>query len=105
MSQILFQNNLIFPLTINKYENKFILMNSIPIYQRDPYLKIYKTKVLSCIHKKNPPIMKEEGGGGSVFKNRVKNCKYVLVLEETIFQPNGGGQPSDSGTINGFACE
>ena len=31
-----------------------------------------------------------------------KNDKYLLVLDTTYFYPEGGGQPSDRGTIDGI---
>ncbi|GEM_PF-11105 len=50
------------------------------IYLTDSYQKELKTKVISCIKKANA---------------------WVVVLEKTIFYPQGGGQPSDTGEISG----
>lgn len=51
------------------------------LYYKDNYLKNFETVVKECI---------EENG------------KIKLVLEETAFYPEGGGQPSDIGFINGI---
>lgn len=31
--------------------------------------------------------------------------RYAIVLDKTLFHPQGGGQPADRGTINGIAVE
>ncbi len=31
--------------------------------------------------------------------------RYAIVLDKTLFHPQGGGQPADRGTINGVAVE
>jgi alanyl-tRNA synthetase len=54
---------------------------TIRIYETDVYKKSHKTRVLERI---------EEDG------------KKILVLEETIFFPEGGGQPCDLGSISGI---
>ncbi|WP_226534892.1 alanyl-tRNA editing protein [Fictibacillus halophilus] len=35
-------------------------------------------------------------------KTFIKEDKYFVILEETAFYPTGGGQPHDTGTINGI---
>ncbi|MBN2898560.1 MAG: alanyl-tRNA editing protein [Clostridia bacterium] len=52
---------------------------TIRIYEDDVYKKTHKTRVIECI---------EEGD------------KKFVVLEETIFFPEGGGQPCDLGKID-----
>lgn len=59
--------------------------------QEDSYLKEFISNVKSC----QPTIF-------SITKNG-KKCDingYEVILDETIFFPEGGGQPSDSGFIN-----
>lgn len=51
------------------------------IYYSSPYTKEWKT------------IIK---------KTFIKEDKYFVILEETAFYPTGGGQPHDTGTINGI---
>ncbi|MDQ0255107.1 alanyl-tRNA synthetase [Evansella vedderi] len=51
------------------------------LYYLDPYIKEFQTKVLRC----------EEDSNGT----------YV-VLQETAFYPTGGGQPNDTGSLNGY---
>lgn len=49
------------------------------LYYKDSYLEFFKSKVLEC-----------------------KECEegYCIVLEKTAFYPEGGGQPSDLGSLN-----
>lgn len=51
------------------------------LYYKDSYLESFESKVIKC-------KIYEEG--------------YVIVLEKTAFYPEGGGQPSDQGTLNGI---
>ncbi|MDR3685249.1 MAG: alanyl-tRNA editing protein [Geothrix sp.] len=53
-----------------------------PAYERDPYATTLETRIL-------------KGG-------EEKGCPFV-VLEDTVFYPEGGGQPCDLGTVNGVA--
>lgn len=48
-------------------------------FYKDPYLKEFDTEAVSC----------EPGKNG-----------YEVILKDTIFYPEGGGQPGDRGTIN-----
>lgn len=50
------------------------------LYYRDPYLKEFTSRVISC----------QPGKNG-----------YEIVLEDTAFYPEGGGQPGDTGKLNG----
>lgn len=52
------------------------------LFYREPYTKEFDSVVLSC----------EKSKDG-----------YLVVLEDTAFYPEGGGQPCDLGTINGIA--
>ncbi|MDP3386162.1 MAG: alanyl-tRNA editing protein [Eubacteriales bacterium] len=51
---------------------------TIKLYEKDVYQKRTESRVLNVIHDKE---------------------KTLLVLDQTIFFPEGGGQPSDKGTI------
>jgi len=57
-------------------------MPTRPAYERDPFLVSLDTRILHC---------GEEGG------------RPYGVLEDTLFYPEGGGQPCDRGTLNGVA--
>jgi Ser-tRNA(Ala) deacylase AlaX len=55
-------------------------MSQLPAYERDPYASALETRVL-------------EAG--------VEGKRPFVVLEDTVFYPEGGGQPCDLGTVNG----
>lgn len=55
-------------------------MNFNQLYYKDAYRDAFTSKVISC----------DKNGGG-----------YDLILGETCFYPEGGGQSADRGTING----
>ena len=52
------------------------------LFYRDPYVREFTSKVTSCV--------KGEKG-------------FEVMLEDTAFYPEGGGQPADHGTIDGAA--
>jgi Ser-tRNA(Ala) deacylase AlaX len=54
----------------------------LPAYERDPYATSLETRILRCGEEESRPF---------------------AVLEDTVFYPEGGGQPCDLGTINGVA--
>nr|MCR4950676.1 hypothetical protein [Solobacterium sp.] len=54
------------------------------LYYKDPYLREFDAETVSCI----------KGKKG-----------YEIVLTETAFYPEGGGQPYDTGTLNGIAVK
>jgi len=54
----------------------------MPAYERDPYATTLETRILKGGEEKGRPF---------------------VILEDTIFYPEGGGQPCDFGTVNGVA--
>lgn len=57
-------------------------MQTLRLYYQDAYIRDFRATVRSC--------------------EKVKN-EYAVVLDETAFFPEGGGQASDEGSINGVA--
>ena len=55
-------------------------MTSFPAYERDPYASSLETRILRVGEEKGRPF---------------------AILEDTVFYPEGGGQPCDLGTVNG----
>ena len=55
-------------------------MDTIPAYERDPYATALETRVLRTGEERGRPF---------------------AILEDTVLYPEGGGQPSDRGTLNG----
>ncbi|BDU69463.1 alanyl-tRNA editing protein [Geothrix oryzae] len=55
---------------------------STPAYERDPFATALETRILACGEERGRPF---------------------VLLEDTVFYPEGGGQPCDLGTVNGVA--
>jgi len=55
-------------------------MQTLPAYERDPFATSLETRVLRVGEEKGRPF---------------------AILEDTVFYPEGGGQPCDLGTVNG----
>ncbi|GIN75153.1 Alanine--tRNA ligase [Bacillus paralicheniformis] len=56
-------------------------LNHHKLFYKDPYLKTFETKILK--------------------QQQDKKGDFYITLEETAFYPTGGGQPHDTGTLNG----
>ena len=55
-------------------------MSEVPAYERDPYLRSLETEVLG---------------------SDLEDGRHFVVLADTLFYPEGGGQPADRGSIDG----
>ncbi len=63
--------------------------STIQLYNQDSHRKTFEAVVLTCVEQ--------------IRENSDANPRYVVTLDATAFFPEGGGQPSDTGTINGIA--
>lgn len=63
-------------------------------YQHDGQLLIHKTTVQSA-----QPLSSLSEADRGLFKTAEDDKDFILTTTETIFHPQGGGQPSDEGTI------
>ncbi|KAF2802554.1 threonyl/alanyl tRNA synthetase [Mytilinidion resinicola] len=66
---------------------------TLAVYQKDGTLRNLATAVLSC-----HPITTLPDDDRSFFK-AAADTDYIVATRETIFHPQGGGQPSDTGSI------
>ena len=77
-------------------------------FQRDSYCVACDVKVVSCEPAKVPAASgkggkKGKGGGGKKpAADGGHGTAYDVVLEDTILFAEAGGQPSDTGSINGI---
>ena len=71
--------------------------------QKESYAKSLRTVVLSCA-----PMVEAVAPAKGKKKNDASppaQKKWAVVLADTVLFPEGGGQPTDSGTVGGVACE
>ncbi|KAJ0277040.1 hypothetical protein CBS470a_010479 [Colletotrichum nupharicola] len=68
--------------------------------QQNSYLKTLEAEVISC-EKRPPPVAKKNGGKDkSKESNGVDRSEMWLIeFDDSVLFPEGGGQPSDHGTI------
>ncbi|GME79083.1 unnamed protein product [Ambrosiozyma monospora] len=76
--------------------------------QKDSYLKQLITRVVSCTESKPVPVTSTSSSGKKSKKKSKQQQSapsepaktvYEVEFEDTVLFPEGGGQPSDSGTI------
>ena len=65
------------------------IMATIKLYDRDAYATSFEAKVLSCVKQE---VVNTHGDTGVV---------YEVILDQTLFFPEEGGQTSDKGTLGG----
>ncbi len=61
---------------------------TVQLYNKDSHKKTFEAAVLSCVQQTEKACKTNPG--------------YVVTLDVTAFFPEGGGQPSDTGTISGI---
>ncbi|KAM0328546.1 hypothetical protein ACHAQA_004953 [Verticillium albo-atrum] len=68
--------------------------------QQDSYLRTLESEVLSCV-KRPPPVAQEGGKRKSKAATDAAEAKDIWFIEfaDSVLFPEGGGQPSDSGTL------
>ncbi|KXS93655.1 hypothetical protein AC578_4240 [Pseudocercospora eumusae] len=71
------------------------------VFQRDGKLLQHKTSVVAVLS-----INDLSEGNRSVFKQAVPDKDFIVITKETIFHPQGGGQPTDEGhmALDGSSC-
>lgn len=62
---------------------------TIQLYNQDSFMKTFQTTVLTCVKRTT--------------EEQPDKPSYIITLYATAFFPEGGGQPSDTGSINGIA--
>ncbi|CCH42338.1 Alanyl-tRNA synthetase [Wickerhamomyces ciferrii] len=67
--------------------------------QKNSFLKEFQTIVISCKEEKPEPSAKNKKSKSKSVDQEPQTTKYAVELEDTILFPEGGGQPSDKGTI------
>ena len=71
--------------------------------QKDSYLRLLPAaRVVSCKPRAAAPKGKADKKKGSADKQPVQ--LFDVVLTDTVLFPEGGGQPSDCGTVGGVPC-
>ena len=68
--------------------------------QRNPFMKTFTSKVVSCELAPAPPAMKKKEKDAAASPTAAPSPLYQIVCEDSILFPEGGGQPCDFGTIN-----
>jgi Ser-tRNA(Ala) deacylase AlaX len=63
------------------------------LFQRDGSLYEHKTRIQACV-----PIAELSGADQQLYKGHPQDV-YAIITNETIFHPQGGGQPSDTGQL------
>uniref|UniRef100_A0A7S0WG47 Alanyl-transfer RNA synthetases family profile domain-containing protein n=1 Tax=Pyramimonas obovata TaxID=1411642 RepID=A0A7S0WG47_9CHLO len=79
----------------HKDEDLIIESPSALAYQSDAYLRSVLATVLTC-----EPCLKQSSSKKSKQKDECESSWHV-TLSDTVLYPEGGGQPSDYGTVNG----
>ncbi|MGB8453839.1 MAG: alanyl-tRNA editing protein [Anaerocolumna sp.] len=60
--------------------------STLQLYNQDSHLKTFEATVLTCVKQTN--------------ENLLTAPAYIVTLDATAFFPEGGGQPSDTGSLN-----
>lgn len=71
-----------------------VMNDTVLRYHHDGQLLKLKTKVQSV-----QPLSELNEANLGLFKNADQDKDFIITTTETIFHPQGGGQPSDEGTI------
>ncbi|KAK3278400.1 hypothetical protein CYMTET_13653 [Cymbomonas tetramitiformis] len=71
--------------------------SGLAMCQKDAYVRSLSATVLSCEPVPEAPPKKAKKGE----KKETPIPKWMVVLSDTVIYPEGGGQPSDFGTLNG----
>ncbi|ORY83563.1 Threonyl/alanyl tRNA synthetase [Leucosporidium creatinivorum] len=67
--------------------------------QRDPLLERLTTRVVSCSKRAPAPAPPAKGKKSKVVVEEAQPDEWEIELEDTVLFPEGGGQPSDTGSL------
>ena len=77
---------------------------TIKLYDTIPYETTFTANVLSCEECKQHNAEDGQAMAGQILSSTVRSQykTYKLILDQTLFFPEEGGQTPDKGTINGI---
>ena len=74
-------------------------METIKLYDKDAYQTSFEGCVLSCVEATH--IVVDDKKGNQQAEGKDEKCLYEVVLDQTLFFPEEGGQTPDKGVLGG----
>lgn len=74
---------------------------TVRLYDRDAYLRTCTAKVLAVMRELSDNTSVKEAGSGNADVESCDSCavRFYVILDRTVFFPEGGGQSADTGTL------
>lgn len=76
-----------------------MIPNTIKLYDNDAYQTSFNASVLSC-ERRDKPLGKPQSQPNDGAKEDCGKPLYDIILDQTLFFPEEGGQNADGGTLN-----
>ena len=76
-----------------------MIPNTIKLYDNDAYQTSFDASVLSC-ERRDKPLGKPQSQPNDGAKEDCGKPLYDIILDQTLFFPEEGGQNADGGTLN-----